>query len=63
MVRCTDRSDMTIAVDWDVKNQKIYKKNPTIIKPSTEAQLVETGGRRVASSRLTAGKIQKMLHP
>ena len=21
MVRCTDRPDMTIAVDWDVKNQ------------------------------------------
>ena len=27
MVRCTDRSAMTIAVDWDVKQQKQTNKD------------------------------------
>ena len=31
MVRLTDRPDMTIAVDWEVKNPKKPTKNPEMI--------------------------------
>ena len=48
MVRCTDRPDMTIAVDWDLK-QQIKQKKPSTTEPLHSSWIHCVGEKHCAS--------------